>query len=242
MRTWSWRRSSGSIPTSSAEQSPRSGRPPLPPAPSTLDSKAPAPRCVVSRGQLSPKRRLVSPWDGCARRSSGPRSRAGRCSRRTPSSTGPAIQSEICGTRSRCSASTAATDTSMHCRSPSSMPARPTCCASPTTASRSRRSSPTAVGRPRIGRRRRSDCERAALLDGDGRTTPRGRKLRARIEADTDRLSAVLVDRVAEPELVVDALTTIAATIAAAGVIPYPNPVGVPDAFARVVLRDESDE
>ena len=44
MRTWSWRRSSGSIPTSSAVQSPRSGRPPLPPAPSTLDSKAPAPR------------------------------------------------------------------------------------------------------------------------------------------------------------------------------------------------------
>ena len=30
----------------------------------------------------------------------------------------------------------------------------------------------------------------------------------------------------------VDALTTIAATVAAAGVIPYPNPVGVPDAFA----------
>lgn len=80
------------------------------------------------------------------------------------------------------------------------------------------------------------------VLDDDGRTTRRGRELRARIEADTDRLTAVLVDRVAEPELVLDALTAIAATIAAARVIPYPNPVGVPDASARSVRRGESDE
>jgi len=80
------------------------------------------------------------------------------------------------------------------------------------------------------------------LLDDGGTTTPRGRQLRARIEADTDRLSAVLVDRIPEPELVIEALTTIAATIAAAGVIPYPNPVGVPDAFASVVRSGESDE
>ena len=59
-----------------------------------------------------------------------------------------------------------------------------------------------------------------------------GHELRAQVEADTDRLSAVLVDRIAEPDLVVNTFATVARAIVAAGDVPYPNPIGVPDPFA----------
>ena len=65
-----------------------------------------------------------------------------------------------------------------------------------------------------------------------GHATRAGHELRAQVEADTDRLSVVLVDRIAEPDLVVNTFTTVARAIAAAGDVPYPNPIGVPDPFA----------
>ena len=65
-----------------------------------------------------------------------------------------------------------------------------------------------------------------------GHTTDAGHARRATVEADTDRLSAVLVDRIVEPDLVVSTLTTVARAIAAAGDVPYPNPIGVPDPFS----------
>jgi hypothetical protein len=65
-----------------------------------------------------------------------------------------------------------------------------------------------------------------------GRTTPDGHAVRATVEAETDRLSAVLVDRIAEPDVVLRTFGSVARAIAAAGDVPYPNPIGVPDAFA----------
>ena len=242
MRTWSWRRSSGSIPTSSAVQSPRSGRPPTPAR--AIDARLEGARAAL--------RRIAAPTvtEAAAGVAVG---RLREAIERTSVAGRPlfAANAELDWPGDPVGDLWHAVTLLREHRGDGHVNALSVAELDACEAHVLRIADddipvasiqPTAVGRPRIGRRRRSDCERATLLDGDGRTTPSGRKLRARIEADTDRLSAVLVARVAEPELVVDALTTIAATIAAAGVIPYPNPVGVPDAFARVVLRDESDE
>ncbi len=65
-------------------------------------------------------------------------------------------------------------------------------------------------------------------LDDDGDVTPKGTRARAAIEQETDQLSAALLNRIPNPEIVVDVLTRITTTISAAEMIPYPNPVGVP--------------
>jgi hypothetical protein len=65
-----------------------------------------------------------------------------------------------------------------------------------------------------------------------GRTTPEGHARRATVEADTDRLAALLVDRIVEPDLVLRTFATVARAIAAAGDVSYPNPIGVRDPFA----------
>ena len=66
------------------------------------------------------------------------------------------------------------------------------------------------------------------LLDGDGRITPPGARLRADVEAATDRAAADLVDRIENVEAVIATFDALAARIGAAGDIPYPNPIGVP--------------
>jgi Helix-turn-helix family len=65
-------------------------------------------------------------------------------------------------------------------------------------------------------------------LDEAGETTPAGRAGHDTIEDDTDRLSAALVERVDDPDLVMRVLTSIAEQVQRAGVVPYPNPIGVP--------------
>ena len=68
---------------------------------------------------------------------------------------------------------------------------------------------------------------RGWLDDGD-HTTPEGRRARAAIEHDTDRLSATLIDQIPDPDLVMRVLTAIAHQLQRTQAIPYPNPVGVP--------------
>ncbi len=65
-------------------------------------------------------------------------------------------------------------------------------------------------------------------LDRDGRTTPEGARVRASVERDTDRLSAELLDRIPDLDLVTDVLAAIAGRLQQSGTIPYPNPIGVP--------------
>ena len=65
-------------------------------------------------------------------------------------------------------------------------------------------------------------------LDDDGRTTFAGARARADIEADTDRLSREVVDRIANIDVIVAALGPIADRLEASAMIPYPNPIGVP--------------
>jgi hypothetical protein len=67
-------------------------------------------------------------------------------------------------------------------------------------------------------------------IDGDGRTTVVGARVRAGIEADTDRLSRALVDQIRDVGAVLDALAPIAERLATSEAIPYPNPIGVPRA------------
>ncbi|MCU0268244.1 MAG: hypothetical protein MUF83_06300 [Acidimicrobiales bacterium] len=69
----------------------------------------------------------------------------------------------------------------------------------------------------------------AGLVDADGLTT-RGRELRGRIESRTDELAALpyAVLRQHQRDDLVDALVPIAGCIVDAGVIPFPNPIGLP--------------
>jgi hypothetical protein len=71
------------------------------------------------------------------------------------------------------------------------------------------------------------------LIDGEGGLAPEGGLVRAHLEATTDELA----DRpwAADPEsleMVNDALTPVARAVAAAGVLRYPNPIGLPDLSA----------
>ncbi len=65
-------------------------------------------------------------------------------------------------------------------------------------------------------------------IDDNGLITPAGSRARAAIEDDTDRLAAALVERVRDPDLVMDVLGAITARLRRDEVIPYPNPIGVP--------------
>lgn len=68
------------------------------------------------------------------------------------------------------------------------------------------------------------------LLDGRGRLTALGRQARADVEATTDRLASAPYERLGpEGSAKLHALLTpLAETIATEGLIPYPNPTGVP--------------
>lgn len=66
------------------------------------------------------------------------------------------------------------------------------------------------------------------LLSGDGRPTPEGLAVRAGVEAETDRASATLVDRIEDLDVVMRAYGSIATAVGRAAVVPYPNPIGVP--------------
>jgi hypothetical protein len=86
----------------------------------------------------------------------------------------------------------------------------------------------------------RSDWSHAAdrlrargWLDATGRATDEGRRIRAGVERDTDRLSAELVDRIGDRDQVARVLGAVTERINRAGLVPYPNPMGVP-AAARV--------
>jgi hypothetical protein len=67
------------------------------------------------------------------------------------------------------------------------------------------------------------------LLDAQGHLTAAGRELRDRIEADTDRLAATAATALsgAGLERLLVLLRPLLARLAE-GVIPYPNPMGVP--------------
>ncbi len=70
-----------------------------------------------------------------------------------------------------------------------------------------------------------------ALLSTDGSITAGGLALRARIEALTDELARAPIDGALTPGAqrnLLDRLTPFAAAVAASGVIPYPNPMGLP--------------
>ncbi len=70
---------------------------------------------------------------------------------------------------------------------------------------------------------------RRGLVDGDG-ATPAGRELRRWIEATTDDLAAMVTGRAPGPvgDAVLTGLGSVAASVHAAGVIHYPNPMGLP--------------
>jgi hypothetical protein len=65
-------------------------------------------------------------------------------------------------------------------------------------------------------------------LDDSGSTTAAGADARAAVEAETDRLSTELVGRVDDVERVIAAFRPVAGRIRESGVVPYPNPIGVP--------------
>ena len=70
--------------------------------------------------------------------------------------------------------------------------------------------------------------ERETFWTETGAPHPRAHVSAAEIEQTTDRLSATLVDRVDDLDVVLNVLGTIARRLADADVIPYPNPMGVP--------------
>jgi hypothetical protein len=76
----------------------------------------------------------------------------------------------------------------------------------------------------------RGRLERRGLLDGDGATAD-GRAVRRWIEATTDDLAAMVTGRASGPagEALFRALSSVAADIRSAGVIAYPNPMGLPE-------------
>jgi len=72
--------------------------------------------------------------------------------------------------------------------------------------------------------------QRRGLLDADG-LTDTGRRLRARVEAVTDSLALTpLTAALGEQgiEQLIDLLTPPAIEIAASGILPFPNPMGLP--------------
>jgi Helix-turn-helix family len=72
------------------------------------------------------------------------------------------------------------------------------------------------------------------LLHPDGRATDAGRTLHAEVEATTDRLAAPAYATLSDGALeeLLGVLATCAADVAAARVVPFPNPMGLPDVRA----------
>jgi hypothetical protein len=68
------------------------------------------------------------------------------------------------------------------------------------------------------------------VLDTRGRLTALGRQTRAAVEAATDRTAAVVLERLGEPgsARLIELLAPLATRLSGSGVIPYPNPIGLP--------------
>ncbi len=75
----------------------------------------------------------------------------------------------------------------------------------------------------------RDRLDHRQLVDGD-RITPAGRALRTDIEETTDRLAARPFAELRGEEATgaYEQLAAVSAAVAAAGVIPFPNPMGLP--------------
>lgn len=73
------------------------------------------------------------------------------------------------------------------------------------------------------------------LLHADGRATDAGRTLHAEVEAATDRLAEPPYRALGDGALeeLFGVLRTCAADVVSAGVLPFPNPMGLPDVRAR---------
>jgi hypothetical protein len=65
------------------------------------------------------------------------------------------------------------------------------------------------------------------LIDEVGEPTAAGRESRATIEARTDELSLPLLGRIADADAALDLLAPVAEAVAGAGIVPFPNPMGV---------------
>ena len=76
---------------------------------------------------------------------------------------------------------------------------------------------------------------RAGLLHADGRVTDAGRTLHGEVEELTDELAEPAYAALSDPALeeLHGALAACAADVAASGLVPYPNPMGLPRARAR---------
>ncbi|MEQ0562243.1 hypothetical protein ABJI51_24435 [Amycolatopsis sp. NEAU-NG30] len=71
--------------------------------------------------------------------------------------------------------------------------------------------------------------QRRGVLDGDGRLTDDGRALRRRIEEDTDRLAAAPLEALGDDlERLLELAVPLSRAVIDAGVVPVPNPMGVP--------------
>lgn len=80
----------------------------------------------------------------------------------------------------------------------------------------------------------RARLEDRGLIDGTGATAA-GRRLRQDVERTTDELAAASSYHLnlTQRETLIATLNPIALTIAASGLIPYPNPIGLPDVSHR---------
>lgn len=80
------------------------------------------------------------------------------------------------------------------------------------------------------------------VLDGQGGLTKRGRSLKQRIESQTDRLAAAPYDVLSEEEnaRLLAYGSRLAALVVAAGVVPFPNPMGLvaPAAITEVASEE----
>jgi hypothetical protein len=76
---------------------------------------------------------------------------------------------------------------------------------------------------------------RAGLLHTDGRVTDAGRTLHGEVEERTDELAEPAYAALSHPALeeLHGVLAACAADVAASGLVPYPNPMGLPRASAR---------
>ena len=68
----------------------------------------------------------------------------------------------------------------------------------------------------------------ADLVDPDGHATDPGRALRERIEQRTDELAVRPYEVLADPDRLVELLDPLARAVSESGMIPYPNPIGLP--------------
>jgi hypothetical protein len=68
------------------------------------------------------------------------------------------------------------------------------------------------------------------LLHTDGRATDAGRTLHAEVEEQTDRLGAPPYAKLSDPAVadLYGALSACARDVVASGVLPFPNPIGLP--------------